>query len=231
MLQTVKRFARQLLKPPLHKPEAGWRPIILGTEYGSWPLLQDYTNRGALVYSFGIGEDISFDLTAIDTFGCRVIGFDPTPRSLEWLKQQKLPALFEFYPIGIAARDGEAEFFAPAIGGHVSYSASPASVAHQITSITAQVLRLETIITRLRTPPPEILKLDIEGFEYDVISDILEGPFRPQQFLVEFHHGLYGISTERTNIAVEALRAAGYRLFYVSAGGHEYGFVLSQPQC
>ena len=66
--------------------------------------------------------------------------------------------------------------------------------------------------------------MDIEGFEYSVIDDFDENPFRPQQLLVEFHHGMYGIGNDRTLAAVSKLKATGYRLFYVSGGGHEYGF-------
>jgi FkbM family methyltransferase len=196
---------------------------FLGTKYGGWPLLAS-TPRGAVVYSFGIGEDISFDLGAIERFGCLVHGFDPTPRSLAWVRRQTLPEQFAFHPIGIAAEDGEAEFFAPAIDGHVSFSASPSSPAVG-KPIKAPVMRLETILSRFNHRAPAILKMDIEGFEYGVIDDILAGSLRPSQLLVEFHHGMYdGIGKEKTIAAVDALRNAGYRIFYVSDAGREYGF-------
>jgi len=34
----------------------------------------------AVVYSLGIGEDISFDLALIEKYGARVHAFDPTPK-------------------------------------------------------------------------------------------------------------------------------------------------------
>lgn len=223
MMSLAKRWVRRLLRPPLHKPDIHARFLFLGTEYGGWPLLET-TPRGAVVYSFGIGEDISFDLGAIERFGCVVHGFDPTPKSLAWLKEQALPEQFAFYPVGIAAEDGEAEFFAPAVEGFVSFSASPAVQGAR--SIRAKVMRLETIIKKFNLPPPDILKMDIEGFEYDVIADILAGPVRPHQLLIEFHHGMYdGIGEDKTNNIVDALRYAGYNLFYVSYVGREYGFV------
>lgn len=70
--------------------------------------------------------------------------------------------------------------------------------------------------------------MDIEGFEYSVIEDILKGSIRPKQLLVEFHHGMYGFSSSRTEEAVTQLSTCGYKLFYVSSSGHEYGFVFDE---
>jgi FkbM family methyltransferase len=226
VIPKLKAAARRILRPPLHATDHRASYTVLGTDYGGWPLLTDETPQGALVFSFGIGEDISFDLAAIEKFGCIVHGFDPTPRSRAWVERQSLPAAFEFHLLGLGAKEGELEFFAPEKGEHVSYSAQPAANSDLSLKITAPVQRLEKIVGDVGKGVPDILKMDIEGFEYDVIDDILAGPMRPHQLLIEFHHRMYGIENETTNRAVEKLRSAGYRLFYVSESGHEYGFVF-----
>ena len=58
------------------------------------------------------------------------------------------------------------------------------------------------------------------------IADILAGSQRPHQWLIEFHHRMYGISPDTTRGAVHKITQAGYQLFYVSESGHEYGFVF-----
>lgn len=224
MLKGLKDVVRKIVRPPLHKPEVRLPYVFLGTEYGGWPLLKDETPPGALVYSFGIGEDVSFDLAAIEKFGCRINAFDPTPKSTAWLASQKLPSEFVFHPIGIANRDGEAEFFAPATEGYVSFSVSPDPSVLTASSIKAKVMRLASIVSLLDSIEPNILKMDIEGFEYDVIADMLAGTIRPQQLLVEFHHDMYGIPAARTTEVVYRLRQSGYKLYYVSSIGREYGF-------
>jgi FkbM family methyltransferase len=218
---SVKDVFRRLLRPPLHNKEVALDYVVLGTEYGGWPLLQN-TRTGSLIFSFGLGEDISFDLAAIAKFNCRVIGFDPTPKSVKWVQSQALPNGFTFYQIGIADFDGTAEFSAPANNNYVSFS-----IARPDNSLVvrAEVLRIDTIISRMNTGVPDIMKMDVEGFEYGVIKDIVTGSARPGQLLVEFHHGIYGISVDQTKEAVSHLKSAGYRLFYVSSTGHEYGFV------
>ena len=44
-------------------------------------------NSKSVVYSIGIGTDASFDLELINTFNCEIYGFDPTPKSIRWVKK------------------------------------------------------------------------------------------------------------------------------------------------
>lgn len=183
------------------------------------------TPRDALLYSFGVGEDISFDIRAIEHFACRVYAFDPTPKCTAWIAAQQLPIGFNFRAVGVAATDGDGEFAPPTNQTHVSFSSvrgSDRDFSDDI--ITAPVKRMTTHIRELGHETPDIIKMDIEGFEYEVISDMLNSGVLPGQFLVEFHHEMYGFSQQDTIKAVQALRLAGYELFYVSSSGREYGF-------
>ena len=72
-----------------------------GNEYGGFYVCPVFINENSIVYSFGIGEDISFDKALIDIHGCHVFGFDPTPKSIDWIKSQKLPENFNFYEYGL----------------------------------------------------------------------------------------------------------------------------------
>ncbi|KGB54075.1 methyltransferase, FkbM family [Sphingopyxis sp. LC81] len=225
MILRLKAIARRILRPPLHKPEVDLAHDVLGTDYGGWPLLTAHTPADPLIYSFGVGEDISFDLEAIERFGATIHAFDPTPRSRRWVDKQSLPSAFKFHPIGLAAKDGEAEFFAPEVDEYVSFSAQPAALSDPALAIRAPVKRLSTIIDELGTGVPDVLKMDIEGFEYAVLDDLIACDLRPAQLLVEFHHRMYDIENQRTVSQIEKLREAGYRLFYVSDSGHEYGLV------
>jgi FkbM family methyltransferase len=212
----------------MHQPDLKSSYIFLGTEYGGWPLLKSTPAR-ALVYSFGLGEDISFDLGAIERFGCIVHGFDPTPKSRHWVEAQQLPLNFIFHPIGIADHDGDTMFFAPSNENHVSFSANLSDGAGgRKRAILAPTRRLPTLVAELQTRLPDVVKIDIEGFEYDVIVDLLRSDFRPAQLLIEFHHGAYGVEPSRTRDSVDQLRAAGYGIFFVSSSGREYGFTLRE---
>lgn len=199
---------------------------LMGNAHCAWPLLRDATRHGSLMYSFGIGEDISFDLAAIARYSCLVHGFDPTPRSIAWLSGQDTPPGFHFHPVGIGDRDDQVTFFPPANSEFVSYSAEKAGGPDDAAAVKADVRRLQSLVAMLATPTPDILKMDIEGYEYRVIDDIIAGPIRPAQLLVEFHHGNYNIAADQTRLAVAKLQANNYKIFYVSADGRDYGFAL-----
>jgi hypothetical protein len=71
----------------------------------------------------------------------------------------------------------------------------------------------------------DLLKLDIEGAEYEVIDDLVASQIPIGQLLVEFHYRFEGIGPDRTRRAVRALNEAGFRSFHVSAIGEEYSFI------
>jgi hypothetical protein len=60
----------------------------------------------------------------------------------------------------------------------------------------------------------ELLKLDIEGFEYDFLAAMLSAGIRPVQIAVEFHHFLPGIPVMKTLVALRRLSRAGYRILH-----------------
>lgn len=228
MFGRLRRLGRAWVRPDLHRAEVQVDCVKVGSDYGGWRLAKGILPDRPLVYSFGIGEDLSFDLSAIKSFNCEVHAFDPTPRSIEWTKTQDIPPQLRIHPIGIGARDAEVEFFAPAKPGHVSFSAAPGpnQSSHPI---LAKTMRLDSIMRLLGHSGIDVLKLDIEGFEYDVIKDIVGGDAKPIQILVEFHHRMYSSSDSDTNLAVDRLRDWGYQIFYVSETGREYGFMNTQP--
>jgi len=220
----VKSVLRRIARPPLHRPDLRCVFEVLGTEYGGWPVVNGRVSRDSVVYSFGVGEDVSFDCALISKSGCQVWAFDPTPKSQAWVSGQSLPREFHFAPVGVSATDGEVTFYPPANTVYVSYSVAPGQDQTR-KPIVAPVRRLSTLMAENGHGYIDVLKMDIEGFEYGVIDDLLAGTTRPQHLLVEFHHGMYGIDREKTMKAVDALRRDGYRLFYVSATGREYGFL------
>jgi hypothetical protein len=72
----------------------------------------------------------------------------------------------------------------------------------------------------------DILKLDIEGAEYDVMKDIYSSSIRPKQILIEFHHGFPNVGIQETKNAIETIRSMGYDLFSISDTNEEYSFIL-----
>jgi FkbM family methyltransferase len=196
--------------------------MSLGNERACWCVCPQDLSAASVVYSFGVGEDISFDLALIQRFGLQVQAFDPTPRSIEWVRGQKLPTKFAFHPFGVAAMDGNCTFLPPQNPEHVSHTIVPRESC--LPSIEVPVHRLRTIVETLGHERIDLLKMDIEGAEYGVLDDMLACRIPVKQLLVEFHHRWPHIGIEKTKQAIRALNAAGYRIFSVSPSGDEYSF-------
>lgn len=219
----AKRIARAIqgedlfLSAEIHAPK-----VRLGNDGAAWCVLTDVLTTNSVVYSAGIGEDISFDVELIKRFGVHIHAFDPTPRSLAWLKSQKLPEGFEPHEYGLADRDGAMTFLPPEDANHVSYT----SILDGRTGVPteAPVQRLSSIMTALGHSMIDLLKMDIEGAEYSVIEDILSSHTPVRQLLVEFHHSWPHIGVQRTQAALKQLRLNGYRIFDISPSGSEISF-------
>jgi FkbM family methyltransferase len=212
---------RRLHGRPRYGVEIFADSVFLGTEYGGYEILPALLGADAVVYSVGLGEDISFDLGLIERFGCTVHGFDPTPRSLAWLETQNVPDRFVVHPYGIAARDGTASFAPPANPAHVSHSV----LGNGAGRVEFPVRRLSSVLRELGHDRLDVLKLDIEGAEYEVLDDLLETGPLPRQLCVEFHHGLVGVELAATERQLERLRTVGYRVFDARDTGREFSLV------
>ena len=202
--------------------------LFLGnSEYGGWTISPDEINSGSIVYSFGVGEDISWDLALVERFGMNVYAFDPTPRSIAWVESQSPPEQFHFYSYGIAAYDGTARFFPPENPNHVSHTMLDRSETSG-QAIEVPVKRLSTIAKELGHTHIDILKMDIEGAEYNVIEDLLNSKVSISQVLVEFHHRWPTVNRTQTRKAIRLLNEGGYRIFHISPSYEEYAFIKTK---
>lgn len=230
MIDTV-RLGRRMVKAAIgrdvtHRAELTLPSETFGRGDGGWVVYTRALSSNSVVYSFGVGEDASFDLSLATRFDLTVNAFDPTPRAIEWVEAQRLPQSFIFHCIGIADFDGTASFHEPPNRRYVSFRLA-ADGGVDGGTIKAEVRRLSTIMNDLGHNHVDVLKLDVEGAEYSVLADIISSRLDVRQILVEYHHRFESIGIDKTNWAVKALLEHGYRLFYVSPRGEEYSFIRS----
>jgi FkbM family methyltransferase len=220
----LKRFGRVCLgRDILVRPDLECSCEVLGNRDAQFAIYPGQLEKHATIYSFGIGTDISFDLQLIRRFGVQVHAFDPTPRSLAWLKTQEIPAGFHIHQYGVAACDGMLRFAPPKSSAHVSHTIVERDGLER--TIWAPVHRITTIMKDLGHDSLDVLKMDVEGAEYAVLHDVLENSIPVRQLCVEFHHRWSEIGVSRTRQALAALRARGYRIFHISDSGEEYSFL------
>lgn len=225
MVRRTLRWLKRLVKPPVVVGKVSHScPIMrLGTDYGGWNFNPTLIDKNSIVYSAGIGEDISFDLGIISKFGVTVHGFDPTPKSIRWVKSQNVPPQFVLHEYGIAPKDGELVFHAPENPEHVSLSV--VERVNPTQKIVLPVRELVGIMKELGHDHIDLLKMDIEGSEYEVIEDLLARKIPIRQLLVEYHHRFPGIGNDRTQASIDLLERNGYKLFSIAPSAEEYSFL------
>jgi FkbM family methyltransferase len=206
-----------------HKYDVKINKAATGNSGYEWVICPDLINSQSIVYSFGAGTEISFDTELVRLFGVKIFLFDPTPKSIQYVKDQKLGSNFNFEEIGIATFTGNANFFLPINPDYVSATLDKLSDSQS--SGKVKVERLSEIMKRHQHEFIDLLKMDVEGAEYDVIDDILQSKINIHQLLIEFHHRFAHNGIKKTRKTVANLRKAGFALFNVSDTGEEYSFV------
>ncbi len=197
-----------------------------GNAYGGFYLCPNFLNENSVVYSFGIGEDISFDLAVIENHKCHVYGFDPTPKSIEWIRNnQFLPKNFSFFEYGIADKSGIKEFYLPKNSEYISGSYIKQENVSDEQKIPVEMKSMSDIVAILGHKQIDIVKMDIEGAEYGIIDSLLACPVTINQILIEFHDRFFADKEKKSINVIIKLRDHGYEIFGVSDSFEEVSFI------
>lgn len=189
-----------------------------GREYGGFSINDNSLNANSIIYSFGIGEDISFDKDLISQFGCHIFAFDPTPRAKHYVENSKVGDKFHFDAIGLANHDGKEVWHLPRNKEYVSCSVfnheNYTNDELDENTIAVEVQRLTSIMKRQGHTHIDLLKMDIEGSEFGVIDDILNTKLDIHQITLEFHPQMISNGNKRVNNAIRKMKRAGYKVIF-----------------
>lgn len=203
--------------------------LILKRKYGvrtlgdprgfcQWNISPTGLNRDSVVYSGGVGDDVSFEHDLVKYYGCQVVLFDPSPIGVKTmaLAENKIPQ-FRFLPVALAAHNGTLKLGEPRPGDQ-SWFTRKNGEGQEVPCTT-----LTSAMKQNRHSRIDLLKLDIEGSEYEVIGDLLKNRLAVPQICVEYHHGIVpGISRNQTLWSILRLQARGYRLIDLAANNHTF---------
>ena len=187
------------------------RLVTLGTQE-QWTFLPRL-NSDSFVVSGGAGNDISFELALIQRFGCPVALFDPSlPGKTTVARHKSNSDKLHFFEMGIAAAKGVNFLKAPANDPTLHSWVK----ADEKTGEAMQFLTLADIMSDFGKQHIDLLKIDIEGYEYEVLEDLLDSSLRVTQICVEIHQEpqVPGRTRKDRWKAIRALRKAGYALLH-----------------
>jgi FkbM family methyltransferase len=194
----------------------------VGNVHSGWVIKQGLDPL--VIYCAGVGQGISFELELAKTSRRSILVFDPSPRGLATMAEIDARNI-EFFPVGLAAKTGAVEFSLTRQDGEVSRSVSDNGFG----KASFDCWDLATVMNRNGDAVIDLLKMDIEGFEYEIIDQFLEQGIPVRQLCVEFHPWLApGRTFGRTWKTIAKLYRAGYRIIYKHRGDHT--FVLKESR-
>jgi len=177
----------------------------VGVGWGSWTVPLSEIDRSSVCYLAGVGEDTTFDEELVGKTGCEAHSFDPTPRAVRHIESIDMPDGYFFHDYGVWSSDSTVKFFSPV---------DPARVSHSILNLQstneyfeAEVRSIKSIMDELGHTKLDVLKIDIEGAEYEVLESLIRDEVDVSYVCVDLDQPYPFIKTLRM---LRRLRKHGY---------------------
>ncbi len=180
--------------------------LDLGSSYGGWAVPGDLIQPSWICYLVGAGGDVSFDLDLIHRYGVSVRSFDAVEDYVKRAREQAGDEpRFSAHHAAIAAVDGPIRMQVTHDPASLSVSAAHLYDSERFIELPGR--SLPSLMAELGDERIDLLKLDIEGSEYEVLPTIDLRALGVKIFDVQLHH-TGSVAEARRLIA--GLREQGY---------------------
>lgn len=202
--------------------------ILYGSKNCHWKMIpiQKCLDRDIIVYSFGLGEDIQFEKDVSKRHDCVVYAFDPTPKSLNYVKNTLSEnSSIKVYPYALSDKNCTLDFFLPKNPNYVSGSLTK-SPGTSDSKIEVEAHSIQFLMEKFGHTEIDVLKMDIEGAEYDVLESLIDSGTINNigQICVEFHFRFGCGLVKKTEEIFKSLKNKGFKLVYAAANQEEFTF-------
>jgi len=181
----------------------------------------------SVVIDAGCSYEADFSTYLMRRHGVRAYGVDPTRKHGQALREleRRFEGRFAHVPCAIASANGTLTFHesrtnesGSLFGDHVNV------IQDETTSYDVEAITLGSLVKRIGVETVDILKLDLEGAEYELFRGMKADELRPfKQMFVEFHHhALRHVSEADTRRIVASICGLGFTAF--SLDDHNYLF-------
>jgi len=213
----------------------------LGTNYGGWYIPTDIKlDENSIVYSAGVGEDISFDLLLSNKYNSNVILIDPTKRAIkhykeiwtyfktkEWkfsgdiqndYKENIIDLTVNFDKItyikkGLWKEKSKMKFFQQTNPKYVSQSLKKEMFGTNFYEV--EVNSIKNLMIDNNHNKIDLLKVDIEGAEIEVINQMMDDKIYPKYLCIEFDLFLKRKDPQNKTVKlIHRLQLEGYKILF-----------------
>jgi len=189
-------------------------------------IYRDIIGKGDIVIDVGCADDADFSQHMMAAHGVTAWGIDPTRKHAAALSRLSAESEhFHYEPVAVASRSGSLTFYESDENVSGSLLSDHVNVIHDSgNDYEVEALDLRDLASRVGADRIAILKLDLEGAEYEVLEEASAVTLEPfEQIFVEFHHHAVSRYRQRdTWRVVDRLKALGFDSF--SLDDHNFLF-------
>lgn len=172
----------------------------------------------SVIVDAGCSYEADLSRHMMSAYGARAFGVDPTHKHADALHalEQESGGRFTYIQAAIAAQDGTLTFNESLTNESGSIFNDHYNMRNfESRSYQVEALSLPGLLQRLGVPQVDLLKLDLEGAEYDLLNAVSAADLAPfQQIFVEFHHNAVPhLTPADTQARVQRLEGLGLRSF------------------
>jgi len=161
--------------------------VELGSSYGGWKIPDGVVDDTWLCYCVGVGADVTFDAELIDRYGAHVRAFEPVPKYVETARVALGHASgFSIHQAALALEDGPLRMGVTHDPQSASVSSAGLYDARSFVELPGRTL--ESLMHELGDERVDLLKVDIEGAEYDVLPSLDLRAAGVKLFATQLHH-------------------------------------------
>jgi FkbM family methyltransferase len=184
----------------------------IGTE-DQWGVLEGSLTQDSFIVSAGVGKSITFEQAIVRNFQATIILLDPSPTGINTISLiGNEDGYLDFRPIGLAAQTGSLHFGRPDIESEGSFRKGNANDGLKLNCVS-----LKHLLDAEKRDHIDLLKLDVEGFEYEILLSALRSKITIDQICVEIHTNRV-ITIDETIFSalwlLIRLRLSGYAIVY-----------------